>query len=383
MKKKICVTIPSLHGAGCERMLSEVLPFYADAFDVDLVLVENKISYAVPDTVNIIPLDLPIAGVGALKKVVNAFKLIRRLRKMAKNGGYEAIVSYLDFYNVMVCVANSFRRQKLKHVAVEQTTDYEFFANSQMAGWKQVIIKRAVGWAYNRVDRVIAVSENLKNFLVKELGVKREVTVIHNGVDIGKFNLTPLPDTSHMDKRFMTATTRLLCLSRLDRQKNIPFLIDSFAAAADKIPDADLFILGTGPMQQAIEDRVKLLNLDERVFLLGFSKNPEDYLKLCDIFVLASRYESFGNVVIEALACGAPVVTTNYGRVVGEILISNDLGEVIKQGDIDGFANAIVHVLGHLGKYKKNVLNQYIRSTFDAASKAKDYIRTIDDVIHT
>ncbi|MBK7391770.1 MAG: glycosyltransferase [Chloracidobacterium sp.] len=360
-------------------MLSEVLPFYADAFDVDLVLVENKISYAVPKAVNIIPLDLPIAGGGLLKNAANAIKVIIRLRKMTMSGGYAAVVSYLDFYNVMVCVANSFRRNKLKHIAVEQTTDHEFFANSQMARWKQVIIKRAVGWAYNRADRVIAVSENLKNFLVGELGVKREITVIHNGVDTDKFDLEPPQDASHIDEQFMAASSRLLCLSRLDHQKNIFFLVESFAVAADKIPDARLFILGTGPMQQAIEERIKLLNLDDRVFLLGFSKKPEDYLKLCDVFVLASRYESFGNVVIEALACGAPVVTTNYGAVVNEILQGDGLGMIIEQGDVNGYAAAMIDITNNRDRYDRNALNEHARTHFNAADKARKYVATASE----
>ncbi|MBK8302208.1 MAG: glycosyltransferase [Chloracidobacterium sp.] len=360
-------------------MLSEVLPFYADAFDVDLVLVENKISYEVPDAVNIIALDLPIAGGGLLKNAENAIKVILRLRRMTNKCRYAAVVSYLDFYNVMVCVANSFRRNKLKHIAVEQTTDYEFFANSQMAGWKQVIIKRAVGWAYNRVDRVIAVSENLKNFLVGELGVKREITVIHNGVDTDKFDLEPPQDASHIDEQFMAASSRLLCLSRLDHQKNIFFLIDSFAVAADKIPDKRLFILGTGPLQQAIEARIKLLNLDDRVFLLGFSKKPEDYLKLCDLFVLASRYESFGNVVIEALACGAPVVATNYGTVVNEIMQCDSLGMIVEQGDVNGFAAAMIDITNNRDRYDRNALNEHARTHFNAADKARKYVATVSE----
>ncbi len=381
MKRKICVTIPSLHGAGCERMLSEVLPFYAEAFDVDLVMVENKINYAVPDTVNVISLDLPIYGGGLVQNALNAVKVVLRFRKKIKNDGYVAIISYLDLYNVLVCCANSSSRKKKKHIVVEQTTDYEFFANSQIAKWKQWVIKRSLKWAYNRVDRIIAVSHNLKDFLVRELGIKREITVIHNGVDINKFGLEPPADTVHLDERFMAASTRLLCISRLDRQKNIQFLIDSFAAATDKVPEAKLFILGTGPMRQVIEEKINLLNLNDRVFLLGFSKQPEDYLKLCDAFVIASRYESFGNVVVEALACGAPVLTTNYGAVVTEILQGDGLGMIIEQGDVTGFANALIDIVLQRDRYDREDLHRYAKTHFDIRAKGVEYVATVNSLL--
>lgn len=359
-------------------MLSEVLPYYSAAFDVDLVLLENKVSFNIPDSVNVICLDRSIDSGNVISKAVSAVSTIFRLRRRLRETKYAAIVSYLDSYNVMVCVANSLRRGKTKHIACEQTLDYEFFQNSAMAGWKQRIFKIAVKIAYNKVDRIIAVSQNLKNFLEFELGVKTPITVIHNGVDTGKFNLDPPADTGDIDSKFKNTKTKLLCLSRLDHQKNIFFLLDSFALAADTAGDANLFILGSGPLQAAIGDRIALLNLKDRVYLLGFSNHPEDYLKLCDAFLLTSRYESFGNVVIEALACGAPVLTTNYGKVIYEIIQSKDLGHIIDQHDKRGYADAIIDLVNNNDRYDKANLFKYAASKFDASVKAKEYVETVN-----
>ncbi len=99
MKKKICVTIPSLHGAGCERMLSEVLPYYTSEFDVDLLLVENKISYSIPDDINIICLDKSSGKSGAPNRVAAASTMLFSLIlffSQKKIFGYCQLSGYLQ-----------------------------------------------------------------------------------------------------------------------------------------------------------------------------------------------------------------------------------------------------------------------------------------------
>jgi glycosyltransferase involved in cell wall biosynthesis len=357
-------------------MLSEVLPYYTSEFEVDLLLLENKINYSIPDDINVICLNKSFSKGGTLSRLVSGFNTIFSLISFLRKKEYSVIVSYLDNYNVLVYIANLFHIKKPLHIVCEQTTDYEFFKNSKMSKWKQNVFKFALKTTYNRVDHIIAVSQNLKKYLVDELSIKQPITVIHNGIDTRKFNLT-LPERSSINENFANAKIKLLCIARLDFQKNIMFLLDSFNLVKDELKDANLFILGSGPLKKEVEEKIDLLNLNDRVFLLGFCSNPEEYLKLSDVFLLASRYESFGNVIIEAFACGVPVVTTNYGSVVNEIITSNNLGKIIRQSDAQGFASAIVYVVGNKEKYNKVMLNNYARSKFDVSVKAEEYINTI------
>lgn len=370
---RLCVTIPSMHGAGCERMLAEVLPFYSERFSVDLVLLEGRINYEIPDKVNVVSLDTPLSG------FTGAQAAMLSLRRHLKKENYAAVVSYLDLYNALVSLALMFWPRRPAHVACEHTTDREYFFHSRMPAWKQIGMKRALKFAYGRADRVIAVSENVKDFLVRDLGIDRPIDVIHNAVDPAKFNLLPA-DTSRIDERYLAAKTRLLCISRLDHQKNIPFLLESFSSAAERIPDATLFILGDGPDRRSVEEMIVELGLLGRVILLGFRQNPQDYLKMADVFALASRYESFGNVIVEAMACGVPVVTTNYGAVVKEILTDGTAGRIVEQGDRQAFAEAIVDVLGD-EKSDLPAISSLTLQRFSMGEKAQQYIAAVEAAI--
>jgi glycosyltransferase involved in cell wall biosynthesis len=372
-KPTICVTIPSMHGAGCERMLAEVLPYYSRDFDVDLILLEHHVSYPIPSEVRVISLDAPLHGIRGM------FSALRLLKKELGARQYAAVISYLDLYNAIVALSLLFRRNRPPHIACEHTTDREYFFHSRMAAWKRSFIKLALRFAYGRSDRVVAVSENLKDFLVCDLGIKTPIDVIHNAVDPQKFNMLP-PHVASVDSAYLAAKRRLLCISRLDHQKNIPFLIESFRLIADRSPDATLFILGEGPERNEVESSIGDAGLTGRIVLLGFRSNPQDYLKLADVFLLASRYESFGNVVVEALACGVPVVTTDYGRVVEEIVTDTSYGRIIEQGDSAGFANAVIDILEAEGTDHTEI-SAAILAKFEVEEKAKRYIQTINSAI--
>lgn len=380
MRQKVCITIPTLHGAGCERMLSEVLPFYHRHFDVELVLTENKISYAIPTDLKVVVLDTPLGEGGLVQKAMTMLRCIRLLRKQIRTSGYSAIVSYLDGYSVMTYFANLGISPRIPQIAVEQTLDREFAAHTMMSSWKKKIMYAFVSYAYNRVRRVIAVSENVRTHLKDDLKVSTPISVIHNGIDPKRFNLDAV-NKGDLDERFTGEGKKLLCISRLSAQKNIPYLIESFDLVRKTRSDVKLFILGTGPDREKIEALIKQHGLADDVILLGFDPRPENYLKASDVFVLSSRYESFGNVVVEALACGTPVVTANYGEVLREILIEPGLGEIVPQGNANKFAAAILRVLDE--KFDRHKLHDFALQNFDASVKAQEYIRIVDEVSAT
>jgi glycosyltransferase involved in cell wall biosynthesis len=170
-------------------------------------------------------------------------------------------------------------------------------------------------------------------------------------------------------------------ISRLDYQKNIPFLLQSFALVQQHISEAKLFILGTGPDKDELESAIKDLGLSENVFLMGFQRNPEDYLKACDLFVISSRYESFGNVIVEAMACGVPIVTTNYGGAVFEIITDERLGTIVEQDESDIFGTAVIHELKKRKSFDRRRSHEYAIHNFVISDKAQEYVRTVARII--
>jgi glycosyltransferase involved in cell wall biosynthesis len=102
----------------------------------------------------------------------------------------------------------------------------------------------------------------------------------------------------------------IVAAGRLADAKNYPLLIGAFAILRERIP-ASLFILGQGDQEPALRALIQAHRLDESVHLCGFRTNPWKYIARADVFALTSRYEGFGNVLVEAMACGVPVVATS------------------------------------------------------------------------
>jgi len=217
-------------------------------------------------------------------------------------------------------------------------------------------VKRAVFAAvrrtYPRADAIVALARGVAADLVHHIpDAAPRVTVIHNaGVDDGlpERARQPLdPDVGPVPHPLV------LACGRLAPQKGYPDLLDAFASIQ---PDtgATLWILGDGPDRRALEARVAQLRLAQAVRFLGFRKNPYAFMSRADVFVLSSLYEGFGNVVVEAMASGAPVVATDCPHGPGEIIRDGESGLLVPVADPARLAAAIRRVLqdrtlaGHL-----------------------------------
>ncbi len=133
----------------------------------------------------------------------------------------------------------------------------------------------------------------------------------------------------------------ILGVGRLGDQKDFTTLVEAFALLAHERPDARLMVLGEGGERAILENRVRELGLNERVSLPGYVANPYPYMKRAALFVLTSRFEGFGNVVAEALACGCNVVSTDCKSGPAEILDHGKYGYLARVGDPQSVACAI------------------------------------------
>jgi glycosyltransferase involved in cell wall biosynthesis len=179
--------------------------------------------------------------------------------------------------------------------------------------------------------KTVCVSDTLRQELVRRFHTSSKRTVrIYNGVpSIAATNVSPRGRES-------TSAIVLAC-GRFSPDKNYPFLLRAFARM--KVSDARLVILGDGPERRAIEAEVARLNLTNRVSLPGYC-DPAPWYERASCFAITSTRESFGLVVVEALAAGLPVVTTASGGP-DEILGNGRYGRVTAQGNEAAFAAAL------------------------------------------
>jgi glycosyltransferase involved in cell wall biosynthesis len=188
-------------------------------------------------------------------------------------------------------------------------------------------------------DAVVAVSEGTANDFARMAGVDRHrVDVIYNGVITPELLQAAAAPVAH--PWFEQRVPVVLGVGRLDAHKNFAALIDAFALVRQR-RDSRLLILGEGPEHAALETRVRALGLQNDVLLPGFCLNPYPYMARAAVVAASSEWEGLPTVLIESLALGTPVVSTDCQSGPREVLRGGTLGTLVPVGDIDALAAAI------------------------------------------
>lgn len=161
-------------------------------------------------------------------------------------------------------------------------------------------------------NRVIVASEGLKSECVRVYGSNpRKVVVIPNGIDADKLRQIRASEPTEITK---TGAYRIVSFGRLVPEKNLDTLLTAFALARQSV-DATLCIIGEGPELERLQQLARTLDIAAWVEFLGFQSDPFSLVKSANVFVHTALYEGFGNVILEAMACGIPVIATdcNFG----------------------------------------------------------------------
>jgi glycosyltransferase involved in cell wall biosynthesis len=197
---------------------------------------------------------------------------------------------------------------------------------------------------YPRADRVIAVSGDVRDDLVAAAGVSpQRIAVVHNPVvddDVERRAAEPLADSWLAPGE----PPVVLGVGRLVAQKDFPTLIRAFAHVRAR-RTARLCILGDGPARASLATLARELGIADDVALPGFVPNPLPYMARAAVFVLSSAWEGLPGALIEAMACGCPVVSTRCPGGAAEILDGGRYGPLVPVGDDGALAEAIVTTL--------------------------------------
>lgn len=199
-------------------------------------------------------------------------------------------------------------------------------------------------WA-PRNARIIAVSQGVADDLVQGLGLDAtQIQVVYNPVITDRLAALAAEPVDHPFFA-VDGWPVILSAGRMTAQKDFPTLLRAFRRVRDQRP-ARLLILGKhGRDYQALRTLIGDLGLAEDVAMPGFDANPYRYMARASVYVLSSRWEGFGNVMVEAMATGLPVVATDCPVGPAEILQGGVLGPLVPIGDADAMARAIISVL--------------------------------------
>jgi glycosyltransferase involved in cell wall biosynthesis len=332
--KRVAVFLPSLEGGGAQRsLLTVVNAFAARGLAVDLVLAKATGPFlsAVRPGVRVVDL----GGARVFASLPALVRYIRRERPLA-------MLSALSHANVVAIWARWISNVPVRLVVSERNTLTQTTASSEL--FRARFIPWLMRISYPKADAVVAVSAGVAADLASAIGLSpSRISVIYNPV-VGPELLQKSGEeigNCWVDAR---DTPIVLAVGRLTAQKDYPTLIDAFARVhAQK--RARLVILGEGEARGALENQIQSLGLAEHVLLPGFVDNPFPWMRRADVFVLSSRWEGLPGVLIQAMACGTPVVSTDCPSGPAEILANGRWGRLSPVGDVRALASAILDTL--------------------------------------
>lgn len=215
----------------------------------------------------------------------------------------------------------------------------------QMDGiWYNRALPFLIDRSYPRADGVITVSEGIAEDLWEISGALRGQTrVIHNPIVDETLRAKAQWEVNHPWLRENDCPV-VLGVGRFTPQKNFPLLVRAFAKLRETT-NANLILLGDGPDRSQIQSLIERLGISEYVDLPGFTSNPYPYFRNASLFVLSSHHEGLGNVIVEALACGCPVVSTNCPSGPHEILEGGRWGRLVPVNDVEALTEAMRETL--------------------------------------
>jgi len=333
-QQRIAILLPDLRGGGAERMMVNLGNEIARrGYHIDLVLgrAEGPYLSSVAEAVNVVELDAyRPPGYSAAGMLPGLIRYFRRRRPVAA-------LSVLTRLNIIAITATRLANVGTRIVVSERNHLSTRVERADQYRMKALPVLARLSYPY--ADGIVAISNGVADDLAESARIARErIDVIYNPAYSDDIDTLAEADCPH--PWFESDDPVLLGVGGLSDQKDFATLIRAFARVREDRP-VRLIILGEGDNREQLESLVRRLDLEDQVDLPGFVDNPFAYMSRASLFVLSSAWEGFGNVIVEAMACGTPIVSTDCPSGPSEILEYGKYGVLVPVGDEETMANAI------------------------------------------
>lgn len=327
---RIALFIPNFMGGGAERVTAALANgFVVRGYQTDMVLIDKVGPYLADlhPTVRVIDLHK--------KTVRNSILPLARYLCSQKP---DFLLSNLDYANVGALLARRLARVATRVIPIVHMTHSQAAAHNRDI--HNTIVRTAIRWTYPWADAIVAVSKGAAEDMIKYSHVPRSlVRVIYNPVITPKLQSLAREPIDH--PWFAEGKPPVvLAIGRLTAQKDFSTLLQAFARLSQK-KNCRLLIFGEGEDRNYLEQIIRNLGLTNEIALPGFVKNPYAYLARASVFVLSSAWEGLSMVLIEALALGVPLVSTDCPSGPTEIIRGGKYGRLVPAGDAQAMGDAI------------------------------------------
>ncbi|MEP3274901.1 MAG: glycosyltransferase family 4 protein [Stappiaceae bacterium] len=358
----ICLVISGLPAGGAERIVTSLANYLVEeGKSVTLITFDSgKPYYPLDERINLRQLDIPSQGRPLHRAVLSSVKRVSHLRRTIGGSQPDIVISFLVKTNILTVLAT--RGMDIPVVVSERNNPdhqvlrplWEFFR------------KRT----YDRSTKIVTPSQGVLDWFPQR--IKDKGLVIPNPVDLPDEIVPRQP-----------GPPGLIAVGRLDQQKGFDLLLEAYSRVEGDFPDWSLVIRGEGRLRSKLEALRDSLGLKDRVSFPGITSEPGTWVREGEVFVLSSRFESFGNVLTEAMVAGLPIVSFNCPFGPGDIITDGEDGILLPPEDVDELASTLSRVMSDEGLRQKlgQAAQKNVRR-FERRKIMKRWDTLIEELLH-
>ena len=316
--KKIFFVIPDLISGGAQRTFVNILN-QIDKKKYECILVVYTKKGVLFKELN---KEIKVISLECSKSLFSIFRLSTLIRKSNPHIVFSTL-RYVNFVTILSCLISL---KKIK-IIIRETNNH---TESKI---KKNLKELLIDYVYRFSDKIIALSEGVRLDISKRTKIKiLNIEVIYNPINLNSimikknYKLPVKYENEFSDNSFI----KLINVGHLEEQKGQDVLIKAVKLINEY--KFKLYIIGEGSKRQYLENLIKKLDLEDKVVLLGFQDNPYNFMKKADIFILSSLWEGFGHVIVEAMACNTPVISSDCKSGPNEIIDHDIDGILTKTG---------------------------------------------------
>lgn len=302
VKKKIAFLTFALARGGTEKVVSILLQELCKDFTVYLILTSRIIEYPVPANVQIHFIDNSTENENLFIRLLKIPLLSYRYYKFCKIKDVDISISFLNRPNYIACMMRFFRWKKKIIISERTSTLLQYSGNNLKSKTGKILVK----WLYPKSDLILTNSKANITDLKNHFAINTTLLSIYNPIDLK--NILSKKEEKVKDVDFTKFT--YIMLGRFVNEKDHGSLLEAFSMLPNKI-DCQLLLIGHGKNEHSIRLKAAELKITPNVIFIAFTENPYKYLSKSHCFVLSSIQEGFPNVLIEALSCSLPSISTD------------------------------------------------------------------------
>ena len=314
--KKLAILTPTLANGGAERIISTLSQSekLKEMYDLSIITFDNdandyKFDCEIINLKQIYPKELnrikPI-------KYINYFKIIYKVKKEMN---FDIVLSFME--NMGIVNAATKRKETTLHAVSSYLSGQFEYSNSRRKNIYVFFFKKLIKKYFNKLDGILAISQESRNDLIENFKIKKDkIIVSYNPYDITMINKM----SGGVENRKNKNCVRIVTMGSLIDLKSQWNLLRAFKEVEINFKNIELIIIGRGENEKYLKEMTNAYHLNSKVRFIGYVTNPFKYMKDSDIYVLTSIREGLPNALIEAMACGLPVIATDCSSGPREII---------------------------------------------------------------